>query len=85
MYRCLDSVTRNLWTVDYTSLEDLKAFEKWAYDTGAPYAGGITLRRIWTEGGTLYEKNDNDLIGPVKLETLSEVVSQIIKKQAAQS
>lgn len=30
---------------------------------GDPKATSVTLRRIWAEGGTLYAKNDNELLG----------------------
>jgi hypothetical protein len=66
------------WQVSYTSLDELKALEKQAWEQGGPAAGGFTLKRIWTEGGTLYEKRDNDLIGPVEVQSLADVVHQII-------
>ena len=69
------------WKVTYTPLDDLKALEKQAWEQGHQYAGSLTLRRIWTEGGTLYEKRDNDLIGPVELDSLDDIVGEIIKKQ----
>lgn len=51
------------WTVSSTSLDDLRKLEAKAWEEGNPRATGATLRRIWAEGGTLYEKNDNDLLG----------------------
>lgn len=70
------------WDVAYTSLEKLKQLEKEAWDSGAPWATSATLRRIWTEGGTLYEKpRDNALIGDPKTETLADQVKQIIEQQ----
>lgn len=66
------------WQASYTPLDDLRALEKQAWEKGEPAAGGITLRRIWTEGGTLYEKRDNDLIGPVEVQTLADIVRKII-------
>ncbi|KAH8601832.1 NmrA-like family-domain-containing protein [Bisporella sp. PMI_857] len=72
------------WDVSYTSLEKLKEIEKEAWDSGAPYATGATLRRIWTEGGTLYDKlRDNAVIGDPPLETLEDQVRQVIEKQSA--
>lgn len=62
------------WDVSITSLDDLRKYEKEAHEKKASYAVGATLRRIWTEGGTLYEKRDNDLIGEPKMQTLAEVV-----------
>jgi hypothetical protein len=73
--------TGGKWQVKYTSLDELRAFEKQASEQGNQHVGGFILRRIWTEGGTLYEKRDNDLIGPVKLDSLTDVVGEIIKKQ----
>jgi hypothetical protein len=66
------------WQVSYTSLDELRALEKEAWVNGDPTAAGITLRRIWTEGGTLYEKRDNDLIGPVEVQSLSDIVRKVI-------
>jgi len=69
------------WAVDYTSLDELKELERLSYEQGqAVGAGGVTLRRIWTEGGTLYEKRDNDLIGPVQLDSLADIVGEVIKQ-----
>jgi hypothetical protein len=70
------------WTVSYTSLDELKKFETKAWESGAPYATSATLRRIWTEGGTLYSKpRDNGLVGDPEMETLADQVKQIIVKQ----
>ena len=74
--------TGDKWTVSYTSLEKLKEVEQQAWESGAPYATPITLRRIWTEGGTLYDKpRDNGLVGDPKMETLADQVKQIIETQ----
>lgn len=71
------------WEVKYVSLEDLKEVERKAWEEGQPWATGATLRRIWTEGGTLYEKErDNGVIGDPKMETLEEQVKQAIEKQS---
>lgn len=51
------------WDVAYTSLSKLEELEKEAWANGNPKAGGITLRRIWASGGTLYDERDNGLIG----------------------
>lgn len=51
------------WDIGYTSLSKLEELEQKAYKEGNPAAGGLTLRRIWASGGTLYEKRDNYLIG----------------------
>jgi nucleoside-diphosphate-sugar epimerase len=70
------------WDVSYTSLEKLKEIEKEAWETGAGYATGATLRRIWTDGGTLYERErDNGKLGEPKMKTLEEQVRQTIEAQ----
>lgn len=43
-------------------------------------ATGYTLRRIWTEGGTLYSQRDNEDIGVERTDTLESMVSELIKK-----
>ena len=73
------------WAVSYTPLEELKKLEQQAWESGAPYATSFTLRRIWTEGGTLYNKpRDNGLVGDPKMESLADQVKQIIEKQTKQ-
>lgn len=69
------------WTKSYTPLEELKQLEAKAWELGAPNVTVYTLRRIWTEGGTLYEKRDNYLIGDPPMETLGDQVRQAIQKQ----
>lgn len=69
------------WTVTYTSLEQLKSLEKEAWDSNSPPATVLTLRRIWTEGGTLYENRDNDAIEAPAMEMLATAVRRAIKQQ----
>lgn len=66
------------WTVANYSLEELKIAEKKAWDEGKPYAVSYTLRRIWLEGGTLYDKTDTESIGLKEsdLETLEDAVKR---------
>lgn len=66
------------WTVSYVSLGELGAFEKKLWEEKHPKATIITLRRIWAEGGTLYEKTDNEAIG-VKVEDL-EPLETVLKR-----
>ncbi|KAM0326108.1 hypothetical protein ACHAQA_006701 [Verticillium albo-atrum] len=68
------------WDVSYTSLESLKEGEEKAWSEGKPYATLFTLRRIWGEGGTLYEKTDNESIGlkDSELETLETSVKRAL-------
>jgi hypothetical protein len=74
--------TGSKWEVHYTSLDALRALERESYDSKAPHAGGITLRRIWTEGGTLYDRTDNDLLGAEERDSLSDSVAEVIKEQS---
>lgn len=76
--------TSSKWDVSYTPLDKLKEIEKQAWEEGAPYATLCTLRRIWTEGGTLYEKRDNGLIGDPEMETMADQVKQVIAQQMQQ-
>lgn len=62
--------TSNRWEVEYTNLERLKEIEEKAWRDQDPLAAVITLRRIWTEGGTLYEDRDNGRISDPPMETV---------------
>ncbi len=71
------------WEVSYTSLEELKKLEQQAWEEDWPSKTPITLRRIWTEGGTLYESRDNGKIGfDDGLDTLEDQVKSTIAKYA---
>lgn len=67
------------WTIQEVSLDTLKEFEKTAWKDGRPDAALFTLKRIWAEGGTLYEKRDNDVIGEPETLTLKDTVAWYIK------
>lgn len=71
--------TDSKWESSCTSLEELGKLEQEAWDTGKSHATAITLRRIWTEGGTLYEKRDNEAIGASDMDTLADAVQIVIK------
>ncbi|KAL4931407.1 uncharacterized protein BDV17DRAFT_288947 [Aspergillus undulatus] len=75
--------TGEKWSVEYTPLQKLKEAEKEAWEKGAPEATGFTLRRIWAEGGTLYERRDNGDIGVEDGEVVSleEAVKEAIRAQ----
>jgi hypothetical protein len=64
------------WTVSNYTLDELREAEKKGWAEGNPKAVSYTLRRIWSEGGTLYEKTDNERIGlkDDDLETLEDSV-----------
>jgi nucleoside-diphosphate-sugar epimerase len=73
------------WEASFTPLDELKKLESDAWERGDPLATPLTLRRIWTEGGTLYEKRDNWQIGEPAVESLEEQVKQTVAKQSAGS
>ena len=69
------------WEASYTSLEELKRLEAQAWEENWPSKTPLTLRRIWTEGGTLYEKRDNGTIHfDDGLNTLADQVGSTIAK-----
>lgn len=72
--------TGTKWEVEYTSLPRLRELEEQAWKDQDPMATAFTLRRIWTEGGTLYDKRDNELIGDPPIETMADQVRQAIEK-----
>lgn len=74
--------TGEKWSVSYTSLDHLKELEQNAWNESKPIAHVYTLRRIWTQGGTLYDKIDNDLIAAPEPDTLEKAVAQSMKAQA---
>lgn len=80
--REFESQTGAKWDVSYVPLDDLKKAETEAWETGSPIATLFTLRRIWTEGGTLYDESDNGKIGfgGGDAETMEEQVRKAIAK-----
>ena len=73
--------TGSKWDVSYTPLDELRKLEKQAWEEDWPSKTPLTLRRIWTEGGTLYESRDNGKIGfDDGLETLGDQVKNTIAK-----
>ena len=71
------------WTVSYTPIERVKEIEAEWWAKEHPDAYSATLRRIWAEGGTLYEKNDNEKIGlkPEDMDSLETGVRQILDSE----
>lgn len=69
------------WEKEYIPLELLKQLEEEAWEKEVPWATGFTLKRIWTEGGTLYASRDNEAIGFTKPDTLADAVAEAIKVQ----
>ncbi|KAJ5085437.1 hypothetical protein N7532_010208 [Penicillium argentinense] len=73
--------TSKKWdSVSYTPLNRLRELETAAWEAGNPAATVLTLRRIWTEGGTLYTQRDNGLIGEPPVMNLQEVVANEIRR-----
>jgi hypothetical protein len=70
--------TGTKWHVGYTSIEKLRELEREAWEKNSPLKTVFTLRRIWTEGGTLYEHRDNGSIGFEEEERLDEQVEKMI-------
>ena len=71
------------WEVSYTSPAEVKKLEEKLWREGHPVATGLTLRRIWMEGGTIYEddQSGNRMVGSPRMETLGEQVGQCVEKQ----
>ncbi|KAK0653091.1 hypothetical protein B0T16DRAFT_321068 [Cercophora newfieldiana] len=72
--------TGSKFSVTKTPLDEVRRLEAKAWEEGSPVATTFTLRRIWAEGGTLYEKNDNDVVGvkPEDLETVEDGVRKAL-------
>lgn len=79
----LEADTNGKWNVTYTPLDTLREKEKEAWEKKSPVATIFTLRRIWTEGGTLYEHRDNDKIGQPETESLEEQVKKAVEKEVS--
>ncbi|KAJ4404061.1 hypothetical protein N0V91_006171 [Didymella pomorum] len=76
-----EAQTGEKWDVRYTPLDELRMLEQQAWQEDWPSKTPLTLRRIWTEGGTLYESRDNGEIGfDEGLETLGDQVKSTIAK-----
>jgi hypothetical protein len=69
------------WEKSYTTLDRLKQIETEEYRVYSALATVVTLRRIWTDGGTLFKYYDETLLGQVDTETLESQVTANIKKQ----
>lgn len=70
------------WDISRTSLERLRQVEDAAWENGNPAATGVTLRRIWVEGGTLYAERANGIIGDPAVMGLEELVKNEIARVA---
>ncbi|KAI0179400.1 NAD(P)-binding protein [Hypoxylon sp. FL1284] len=76
----LEKQTGTKWTVDHVTNQRLRDLEKENWEKNSPTATIYTLRRIWAEGGTLYDKTDNESLGlsPGDMEPLSDVVERLV-------
>jgi superfamily I DNA and RNA helicase len=75
--------TQSKWEREYTPLPELKQLEQELWEANNPLAVVATLRRIWTEGGTLYETTDNGKIHAPDMDTLETAVARAIEAQSA--
>lgn len=71
------------WKVSSTPLSKVIELENSLWEQANPRATTVTLRRIWAEGGTLYEKTDNESIGlkPEDMESLAVGVKRDLESQ----
>ena len=74
-----ENQTGTEWEAECTSPNELKEMEEQAWRDQDPMATVFTLRRIWTEGGTLYEQRDNGLIDDPPMETMANQVRQAVQ------
>ncbi|TVY15044.1 Isoflavone reductase PCBER-like protein [Lachnellula arida] len=72
------------WSVQHMPFEELRRLESEAWEKGDPMATGYTLRRIWAEGGTLYEERDNGLVDGEDTEGLGDAVGVAVASQVGQ-
>lgn len=68
--------------VSHTSLPRLRELEAAMWEAGNPAATVLTLRRIWTEGGTLYAQRDNGVIEEPGMMGLEQVIANEIQRVA---
>jgi hypothetical protein len=64
------------WQVSYVPEAEFKNLEQKAYADGSPLAHLFTLRRIWAQGRTLYDKYDNEALGYTDTDSLAEAISK---------
>jgi hypothetical protein len=77
--------TLQKWDISRFSQAELREHEKKQWEDKNPNAPLYTLRRIWIEGGTLYNETDNEAIGVTETESLENVVANEIKKGGGQA
>lgn len=75
--------TGTKWKADYIPFAKLVEAEKKLWEEGNPKATVTTLRRIWSEGGTLYEKTDNEAIGlkAEDMDSLEVILKRLLQRE----
>jgi nucleoside-diphosphate-sugar epimerase len=78
--------TGDKWDVTFTPMTKLKELERDSWEKQNPKATVYTLRRIWAEGGTLYDQRDNGVIEcEDNVDTLRSGVAEAIRVQTSAS
>lgn len=79
--------TGSKWTVSYVPLSKIIEVENKLWEEQNPKATVMTLRRIWAEGGTLYEKTDNEALGVQKgdTESMEAILSRLLAEHREKS
>jgi hypothetical protein len=77
--------THQKWKINHFSLAELREHERKQWEEKNPNAPLYTLRRIWIEGGTLYNKTDNEDIEVIETESLAKAVAGELKKGGGQA
>lgn len=71
--------------MSYTSFARLRELEDEAWKDGGN-GTGFTLRRIWGEGGTLYDERDNGVLGMEGgMEGLEDAVRLAVRVQRGEA
>lgn len=74
--------TKAKWKTSYVPLSRVSEVENKLWEEQNPKATVLTLRRIWAEGGTLYEKTDNAALGLERgdMESMEAVLKRLLAK-----
>lgn len=73
------------WKASYVSLSKIVELENRLWEEQNPKATVVTLRRIWAEGGTLYDKTDNAALGLERedMESMEAVLGRLLAEHRA--
>lgn len=79
----LEKQTGAKWKVSYVPLKEVCELEAKLWEEQHPKATVMTLRRIWAEGGTLYDKTDNEALGlgSAETESMEAVLKRLLAKE----